>query len=254
MLIFALIGFAVVALAHVAPAPFVLDSMAKDRAVWHMPRGSPSTVYLTYDDGPNPTTTPALLDVLAREGVRATFFLINDHITSETAPIVQRMFAEGHAVGLHSATRAYMLLSPEELAVRLTAEAARIETMAGTRPCRAFRPHAGWRGGQMYNGLEKIDYTLVGWGWMLWDFNWFRARTANSTRGRLAARVSAGDIMVMHDGDESAPRKDQRQTVEATASLIPELRARGFAFGTVCHNGAGIASSFTLDSSNRVPV
>jgi hypothetical protein len=51
MLILVLIGFAVIALAHAAPAPFVLDAMAGDRAVWHMPRGSPSTVYLTYDDG-----------------------------------------------------------------------------------------------------------------------------------------------------------------------------------------------------------
>jgi hypothetical protein len=38
----------------------------------------------------------------------------------------------------------------------------------------------------------------------------------------------------MHDGDESAPTKDQRQTVEAAAKLIPELRAKGFAFGTIC--------------------
>ena len=47
MLILTLIGFAVVALAHTVPAPFVLDAMAGDRAVWHMPRGVPSTVYLT---------------------------------------------------------------------------------------------------------------------------------------------------------------------------------------------------------------
>jgi peptidoglycan/xylan/chitin deacetylase (PgdA/CDA1 family) len=89
----------------------------------------------------------------------------------------------------------------------------------------------------MYAGLRKAEYRLVGWGWMLWDWNWFRARTAGSTRERIAARVSPGDIIVMHDGDESAPRKDQRQTVEATMGLVPELRARGFAFGTICENG-----------------
>ena len=67
------------ALAHTAPAPFLLDAMAGDRPVWHMPRGNPATVYLTFDDGPNPTTTPDLLDVLAREDVNATFFLIDRH-------------------------------------------------------------------------------------------------------------------------------------------------------------------------------
>src|SRR5687767_12255206 len=95
---FVLVGFAILALAHTAPAPFVLDAMAGDRAIWHMPRDAPPTVYLPYDDGPNPTTTPDLLDVLAREGARATFFLIDHHITDETAPIVTRLTAEGHAI------------------------------------------------------------------------------------------------------------------------------------------------------------
>jgi peptidoglycan/xylan/chitin deacetylase (PgdA/CDA1 family) len=237
MWIIVVIGIAIVTLAHTAPAPFVLDRMAGDRAVWHMPRDNPPTVYLTYDDGPNPTTTPDLLDVLSREGVHATFFVIDRHITEETTPIVRRMFEEGHAVALHSASRSYMQMSPSELARTLTAAADRIEALAGSRPCRAFRPRGGWRSREMYEGLRQIDYKLVGWGWMLWDFDWFRKRTADRIVARLVPRVAAGDIVVTHDGDESAPRKDQRQTVDATARLIPELRARGFAFGTVCRNG-----------------
>ena len=86
-------------------------------------------------------------------------------------------------------------------------------------------------------GLREIDYTLVCWGWMLWDVEWFRPRAVDRVVARIASRVSAGDIIVMHDGDDAAPRNDQRQTVEATARLIPELRARGFEFGTVCQNG-----------------
>ncbi len=128
MWILTVIGFAVMALTHVAQAPFLLDKMAGDRAVWHMSRDAPATVYLTLDDGPNPATTPDLLDVLARERVQATFFVIDDHLTDQTVPIVRRMFAERHAVGLRSASRRTMLLDGTEL--------------AGTRPCRAFRPHA----------------------------------------------------------------------------------------------------------------
>jgi peptidoglycan/xylan/chitin deacetylase (PgdA/CDA1 family) len=86
----------------------------------------------------------------------------------------------------------------------------------------------------MYAGLLHIDYRLVGWGWMLWDVDWFRPRMAHRTIARLLSQMAAGDIIVMHDGDETAPGKDQRQTVDATARLIPLLRARGFAFGTVC--------------------
>ena len=237
MWLFTAVAVAIVALAHIAPTRFFLDAMAGDRAVWQMPRGAPPTVYLTYDDGPNPTTTPDLLDVLAREGVQATFFLIDEHLTEETAPIVRRMFAAGHAVGLHSATRRHMFMTPATLGLTLNAAADRIERLAGARPCRAFRPHAGWRGGQLYEGLAQIDYRLVGWGWMLWDFNWLRERTADSTFGRISTRISPGDIVVIHDGDESAPRRDQRHAVDATARLIPALRTRGFSFGTVCRNG-----------------
>jgi len=234
MWIFLIVGLGIVALAHTVPVPFLLEKLAGDRGVFHMPRGSPPTVYLTFDDGPNPMTTPDLLDVLARERVRATFFLIDQHITEETAPIVRRIFAEGHAIALHSATRRYMILPPSDLARTLSAAADRIEAVGGRRPCRAFRPHAGWRSGSMYAALKRIDYRLIGWGWMLWDWNWFRPRTADSTIRRVAPRIRGGDIVVMHDGDESAPTKDQRQTVEATARLIPMLRARGFAFSTVC--------------------
>ena len=211
--------------------------MAGDDAVWHMPRDEPHTVYLTYDDGPNPSTTRDLLDVLAREKVQATFFLIDDHVTIETASIIRRMFADGHSVALHSGSRALLLMSPDEFARTLTEAADRIEALTGERPCRAFRPHAGWRSGMMFEGLRQIDYKLVGWGWMLWDFNWFRERSADATFGRLSRRIRGGDIVVMHDGDESAPRKDQRHTVAATASLIPTLRERGLGFGAICANG-----------------
>ena len=228
------IGAGIVALAHTAPAPFLLDALNSRRSAWHMPRKDPPTIYLTFDDGPNPTTTPDLLDVLARERVPATFFLIDRHINDHTAPLVARMFADGHAVALHSHTRAYMLMPPETFARTLTAAADHIEQVADHRPCRAFRPHAGWRSASMYAGLKKIDYQLVGWSWMLWDWNWFRHRTAEAVVGRVLDRASAGDIVVMHDGDESAPLADQRHTVEATARLIPKLRAKGFVFGTIC--------------------
>src|SRR5215510_5533603 len=104
----------IVALAHTAPAPFLFDAISHKRASWHMPRRERPTVYLTFDDGPNPTTTPDLLDVLARERVQATFFLIDQHITEQTAPLVRRMFDEGHSVALHSHTRAYMLMPADE--------------------------------------------------------------------------------------------------------------------------------------------
>ena len=234
-LLFVVAGLSLMFLAHTVPFPFVLDSWAPGDAIWRMPVDDDRpTIYLTFDDGPNPTATPALLDVLAREDARATFFVIDRHLNARTAPIVRRMFEEGHAVGLHSHTRRLMWLSPSDLAATLTAAADHIEQLAGSRPCRTFRPHAGWRSGQMFAGLALIDHVLVGWGWGLWDWNWYRAREADALSRRFVRRASPGDIIVMHDGHHEDPRADRQYAIDATALLVPALRARGFTFGTIC--------------------
>jgi peptidoglycan-N-acetylglucosamine deacetylase len=219
-------------LAHTAPFPFLLEAFRPRRSIWYMRRDE-ARVYLTFDDGPNPTATPMLLDVLARERVAATFFLIDAHLTPETAPLVRRMFAEGHAVALHSDARWLMLKSGEDLAATLTAAADRIQHLAGSRPCQLFRPHGGWRSGAMYAGLNRIDHRLVGWSWGMWDWNWWRSRESGDLAQRLSGKASAGDVIVMHDGHHVDPRADRRYVVDAVSRLIPALRARGFAFGAL---------------------
>jgi peptidoglycan/xylan/chitin deacetylase (PgdA/CDA1 family) len=234
LLVFLGITIAVAALAHTAPFPFALDALHDDHVIWRMPHASgPPTIYLTYDDGPNPTATPALLDVLAAEHVRATFFLIERHVTEDTAPIVKRMAAEGHAIALHSHTRGKMLLTPDALAATLRSFADRLQTITGRPPCRAFRPHAGWRSSQMLEGLRRIDHQMVGWGFFLWDFDLFRPRSVRIVP-RLVRRASPGDIVVIHDGHHKDPRSDRRYAVEVTRLLVPELRKKGFEFGTIC--------------------
>jgi chitooligosaccharide deacetylase len=228
-----LIGFVAAAvLSHTAPFPFLLD--VTDRTVWRMPATDPPTVYLTFDDGPNPAATPQLLDILRQHDVAATFFVIDRYITTETIPILQRTFEEGHAVALHSDTRRLMFASHIAVAATLQEAAARIEVLTGHQACRAFRPHAGNRSVTMLIGAARAGYTIVGWGWMLWDFNWFRPKTAAALVPRFVARASAGDIFVIHDGHHKDPRADRRYAVETVDRLIPELKARGFQFGTIC--------------------
>jgi peptidoglycan/xylan/chitin deacetylase (PgdA/CDA1 family) len=224
-------------LSHTAPFPFLLERFAPAEALWRMPETAPATVYLTFDDGPNPDATPALLDVLRRERASATFFLIGDHLDERTAPIVRRMFAEGHAVAIHSNTRALMLMSPGEFEAFLNDSARRIESLAGGRPCPLFRPHAGWRGGSMYAGAARAGYRIVGWGWGLWDWNWYRRRDGERIAERLARRASNGDIIVLHDGHHVNPRADRAYTIEAVSRLVPALRARGFRFAGLCAAG-----------------
>ena len=237
LIIFAVVVGAIV-LSHTAPFPFLLEGFRPGRSMWHVERaaGLRPAVYLTFDDGPNPDWTPAVLDALRDERAAATFFLIDDHITPETAPIVRRIAEEGHAIGLHSGSRKPVIASPDRLVERLSAAAARIGAIAGRPPCPLFRPHAGWRSATMYDALDRMNYRLAGWSWGMWDWNWWQARTAANVAARLQRKASSGDIIVIHDGHHKNPRADRRHAAGTVRLLVPALRARGFDFLPLCES------------------
>jgi peptidoglycan/xylan/chitin deacetylase (PgdA/CDA1 family) len=247
--------FGIFALAHMAPFPFLLEAFRPAKSLWHVDAaaGTTPTIYFTFDDGPNPDWTPPLLDALREHGVRATFFLIDEHITADTAPIVRRMADEGHAIGLHSGTRRLMMTEPNALAKTLQEAASRIRSITAREPCRLFRPHAGWRSTTMYQALEQIDYRLAGWSWGMWDWDWWRGRHATRIAERLARKASAGDIVVIHDGHHKNPRADRRHAAETIRRLAPELQARGFAFDALCGMEAplGAPADFSADLAAR---
>ena len=158
---------AAVALAHIAPFPFLFEAFRPSGSLWRVKPApaAPPTIYFTFDDGPNPVWTPPLLDALRDTGVRATFFLIDDWITAETAPIVRRIADEGHAIGLHTGQRWLMAASSDAMVQHVQRASSRIEAITGQETCRLFRPHAGWRSTAMYEGLGKAGYRLAGWSW-----------------------------------------------------------------------------------------
>lgn len=83
----------------------------------------------------------------------------------------------------------------------------------------------------------------MGWGWRMWDFDWYRRPNPERVASRLAGRASNGSIMVLHDGHHENPVADRRHTVKTIALLIPRLRARGFEFGTICDAMKSVSSS-----------
>jgi peptidoglycan/xylan/chitin deacetylase (PgdA/CDA1 family) len=127
VLVVILIAADVTTLSLVAPFGFVLDLANDYVAVWRLPHSGHKTIYLTFDDGPNPEVTPPLLDLLRRKGIRATFFLIDEHLNEATAPIVARMFEEGHAAAQHSGNRWLLLRSSDALSGELRAAADRMQ-------------------------------------------------------------------------------------------------------------------------------
>jgi peptidoglycan-N-acetylglucosamine deacetylase len=233
-IVIAIFGIAV--LAHTAPFPFLLEAFRPAKSLWRVKpqAGTRATLYLTFDDGPNLQWTPALLDALREQDVRATFFLIDEHITPATTAIVKRIADDGHAIGLHSGTRRLMVMSPSDLSMRLQHAASRITAITGREPCRLFRPHAGWRSGTMYEGLERSGYRLAGWSWGMWDWDWWHQPRADRVAARLARKASAGDIIVIHDGHHKNPGADRRHAAETVRRLVPLMKTKGFGFERLC--------------------
>ena len=229
------------AASHMVPFPFLLEAFRPSRSLWHVKpvAGQPPTIYFTFDDGPNAVWTPPLLDALRDTGAHATFFLIDRHLTEETAPIVRRMADEGHAIALHSGTRKLMITSPDALAQHLRSFSGRIQDITGREPCRLFRPHAGWRSATMYEGLKRAGFHLAGWSWGMWDWDWWRTPNGERIAAKVAKKASAGDIVVIHDGHHKNPRADRRHAGETIRRVVPQLKARGFSFGTLCAARSG---------------
>lgn len=242
MVILAVVLIGAITAAHMVPSPFLMEAFRPSGSVWHVEPepDRPSTLYFTFDDGPNGRWTPPLLDALRDTGAHATFFLIDEHVTEETAPIVRRIADEGHAIGLHSGTRRLMFMTPSALAAQLDQAAARIRAITGREPCRLFRPHAGWRSAAMYAGLDRAGYRLAGWSWGMWDWDWWRKPKAERLARRLARKASAGDIIVIHDGHHEDPAADRQYAAEAMRALVPMLRKRGFTFAPLCGNGRAV--------------
>ena len=217
-----------------AAAAFTFDVDAESCVLAHDPRASERMSLMSHQSYGPRVGVPRLLRVLARQEVRATFFVIDKHITDETLPIVRRTFEEGHAVAVHWHSRDLMFKSPASVASTIQRVSARLEHETGHQACRAFRPHAGQRSIPMIMGAARIGYRVVGFGWMAFDFNWFKARNADDLVRRFTRLASPGTIIVIHDGHHKNPRADRRYAVETVDRLIPELRARGFEFGTIC--------------------
>lgn len=186
-------------------------------------------VALTFDDGPNPHATPAILDTLQREGVRATFFVLGRHADRWPA-LVRRMADEGHQVGNHGYLhRKLHRRSPGYVRADLMRGAAAIERASGVRP-RVFRAPHGFRSPWVTPIAASLGQRTIGWSLGVWDSA--RPGTGEIVRRALEG-MRAGSILLLHDGDGYDAEGDRMQTAEALPRIIDGLRARGLHFSTL---------------------
>lgn len=194
----------------------------------HLP-GTEPVVSLTFDDGPNPRATPRILDVLQREKVAATFFVLGKH--AERWPqLVRRMADEGHQLANHGYWhRKLHRRTPGYVRDDLTRGTEQVERATGVRP-RHFRAPHGFRSPWVTPIAHSLGQRTVGWSLGVWD----SARPGADEIARRAIRgLHAGSILLLHDGDGYDPDGDRMQTAEALPAIIDGLRARGFRFATL---------------------
>jgi len=183
-------------------------------------RGGRGTVVLTFDDGPDPKTTPKVLDVLAREGARATFFVLEPR-AKEHPELVRELKAAGHEVALHGRVHRHAWLkSPLSLYPELRAAKESLEDLLG-EPVRFYRPpHGGWTWPLLW---ASYRLGLLPVTWEVEAGDWREGTTPGAVAERVLARTLPGSVVVMHDAGPGG-----RVSGEALSLLLPELKARGF--------------------------
>jgi peptidoglycan/xylan/chitin deacetylase (PgdA/CDA1 family) len=194
----------------------------------HLPGDEP-VVSITFDDGPNPRATPRILEVLRREGVRATFFVLGRH--AERWPeLVRRTALDGHQLGNHGYShRKLHRRSPSFVRDDLTRGTEQIVRASGVRP-RHFRAPHGFRSPWVTPIAASLGQRTVGWSLGVWD----SARPgADVIAERAIEGMHPGSILLLHDGDGYDPVGDRLQTAEALPAILAGLRGRGFRFTTL---------------------
>jgi peptidoglycan/xylan/chitin deacetylase (PgdA/CDA1 family) len=198
-------------LARIAGAPLRLDDAG-------------GAVALTFDDGPDPESTPRLLDVLAEHGATATFFCVGARV-QEHPEIVRRMVAEGHAVGSHSQTHRVGDLPPAAVMADYLAGRRALETALG-RPVALFRPPHGWLDLRTARALRRHGMQTRLWSV---DPHDYQPGTRSETVTAVVGAAVAGDVVLLHDGLEegAADAPPRSSTIAALPAAIAALRSRG---------------------------
>lgn len=206
--------------------------------------GHPGHVALTFDDGPDAGTTPAVLDVLDRYDVRATFFVLGSKVAADPS-MLRRLVADGHEVAVHGWVHRRMLWqSPGAVVADLVRTSELIARVSdGTVP-RWFRPPYGVLSGSAAVGARRTGLRPVLWG--VWGREWRPGADVGEVRELLCRRVAGGRTVLLHDADDG--RGYAALVPQALPAVIQRCRSAGWAVGPLRDHGlagtsAGSASA-----------
>jgi len=178
-------------------------------------------VALTFDDGPHPEGTPAVLDVLEEAAIQATFFLVGEQVERRPA-LAAEIAARGHTVALHCHRhRPQPALPGRVVADDLARGAEAIASATGIeagwhRPPYGLYSPAGLEAARR-RGLRPIL-------WSRWGKDWRRLTTPERIAARATRDIHPGDVILLHDADFYSSRGSHERTVEALKLIVRELK------------------------------
>lgn len=186
-------------------------------------------VALTFDDGPNPPSTLELLNLLDREKVKATFFLIGQNV--EAYPeLAREIVRRGYTIGTHTYSHSDLLKLDNQRVMReMDQSILAIEQATDTRP-HLIRPPHGFRDSVILEKAKERNLKVIQWSVM--DEDW-KKPGIDVIADRVVSKVKSGSIVLLHDGDGVIHGGDRSQTIAATQLIIRRLRAQGYRFVTV---------------------
>jgi peptidoglycan-N-acetylglucosamine deacetylase len=190
-----------------------------------IPRTLPvSGVVLSFDDGPHPAGTPAVLDVLAAASARAVFFFAGEQVERDGA-LAREVAAAGHIVGVHCWRHRNMLrLTARQISDDLCRAREVIGAACGEAP-QLHRPPYG-----IYSSLGLALVRRLGLRpllWSRWGFDWRAAATAQSIATKITCDLRAGDVLLLHDADHYSTEGSWRATVAALPLVLGRIEAAG---------------------------
>ena len=180
-------------------------------------------VALTFDDGPHPVDTPAILAILAKEDAKATFFFVGER-ARRYPDIVRRVAQSGHQIEAHSDTHPwwFSLASASRTRREVRDSVGTLNELSGRRP-HFFRPPMGHKSLSLAEVLRVEGLQMVTWSMRPFDT---MHRTTNGIRESVLSKVRPGGILLLHEGTSRAPGQVSR-TVQALPSMLKGLRERG---------------------------
>jgi peptidoglycan/xylan/chitin deacetylase (PgdA/CDA1 family) len=185
-------------------------------------QGRRGGVALTFDDGPDPLGTPAILDALDRLGWRATFFLLGSQVR-RFPDVARSVTAAGHEIAVHGHLhRNHLARSPRGIRRDLRLATAEIADVTGVRP-RWFRPPYGVLSSGTLWAVAELGLTPVLW--TAWGLDW-RAGPPDAVVAEILRSLRDGGTVLLHDSDCTSRAGSWRSTLAALPLLADQLRAR----------------------------